>query len=190
MTWALFFTIVVVVAIGFDFTNGFHDAANAIATSVGTRALTPAVALGLAAVFNLIGAFIGYWTGSGVSKTIQSVTTPGSGYAGMVLIAAALAGAILWNLCTWRLGLPSSSTHALIGGVVGAALTPNADRRMLFLGYGRVPSWEASRTDDPQLSWAGAAARRPMAAAPACSTGYRYWRPGHWRIGSNEPCPT
>jgi inorganic phosphate transporter, PiT family len=121
--WALIMTIVVVViAIGFDFTNGFHDAANAIATSVGTKALTPAVALGMAAVFNFIGAFIGYWTGSGVAKTIQSVTTPGSGYSGLALVASALIGAILWNLSTWRLGLPSSSTHALIGGVVGAAL--------------------------------------------------------------------
>ncbi len=123
MDAALIATIVVVViAVGFDFTNGFHDAANAIATSVGTRALTPTVALGLAAVFNFIGAFIGYWTGSGVAKTIQSVTTPATGFAGLALIAAALGGAIGWNLITWRLGLPSSSTHALIGGVVGAAL--------------------------------------------------------------------
>ena len=123
MDWPLILTIVVVIiAIGFDFTNGFHDAANAIATSVGTRALTPAVALTVAAVFNMIGAFVGYWTGSGVAKTIQSVTTPGSGYSGMALIAAALAGAILWNLTTWQFGLPSSSTHALIGAVAGAAL--------------------------------------------------------------------
>lgn len=123
MDMALIVTaIVVIVAIGFDFTNGFHDAANAIATSVGTRALAPATALALAAVFNFIGAFVGYWTGSGVAKTIQSVTTPPSGYAGLALIAAALGGAIGWNLVTWRLGLPSSSTHSLIGGVVGAAL--------------------------------------------------------------------
>lgn len=123
MDWALFFTIlVVVIALGFDFTNGFHDAANAIATSVGTRALTPQFALGLAACGNFLGAFIGYWLGSGVAKTIQSVTEPGSGYSGLTLIAAAVIGAILWNLTTWSLGLPSSSTHALIGGVAGAAL--------------------------------------------------------------------
>ena len=122
MDWALFFTIVVVIiALGFDFTNGFHDAANAIATSVGTKALSPRVALGMAAVCNLLGAFIGYWLGSGVAKTVQSVTTPGPGYSGLVLIAGAILGAILWNLVTWRLGLPSSSTHALIGGVAGAA---------------------------------------------------------------------
>lgn len=123
MDWALILTIVVVIiAIGFDFTNGFHDAANAIATSVGTRALSPRTALAVAAVFNLLGAFIGYWTGSGVAKTIQSVTTPPTGYSGMALIAAAVLGAIGWNLITWRFGLPSSSTHALIGGVVGSAL--------------------------------------------------------------------
>lgn len=123
MNWAVFFTVVVViVALGFDFTNGFHDAANAIATSVGTRALSPAAALTIAAVFNFIGAFIGWWTGSGVAKTIQSVTDPGSGYSGLALIGAALMGAILWNLTTWYFGLPSSSTHALIGGVVGSAL--------------------------------------------------------------------
>ncbi len=123
MTWALILTIVVVViALGFDFTNGFHDAANAIATSVGTRALSPEVALAMAAVFNMVGAFIGFWTGSGVAKTIQSVTTPGAGYAGLALVFAALMGAIIWNLITWRFGLPSSSTHALIGGVVGSAI--------------------------------------------------------------------
>ena len=123
MDWMLISTIIVViVALGFDFTNGFHDAANAIATSVGTRALTPRAALTIAAIFNFVGAFIGWATGSGVAKTIQSVTTPGSGYAGLCLIAAALAGAIGWNLITWRFGLPSSSTHALIGAVVGAGL--------------------------------------------------------------------
>lgn len=123
MDWAVVFTVVVVViAVGFEFTNGFHDAANAIAASVGTRALSPAAALTIAAIFNFLGAFIGYWTGSGVAKTIQSVTTPGNGYAGLALVAAAVMGAMLWNLVTWRAGLPSSSTHALIGGVVGAAL--------------------------------------------------------------------
>ena len=112
MDWALFFTIVVVGIIVFF---EFHDAANAIATSGGTRALTPPIALAIAAVFNFVGAFIGYWTGSGVAKTIQSVTTPSSGYDGLALVASAVIGAILWNLTTWRLGLPSSSTHALIG---------------------------------------------------------------------------
>lgn len=119
MDWALVSTIVVVVAaLGFDFTNGFHDAANAIATSVGTRALTPAVALAMAAVFNFLGAFLG----QGVAKTVQSVTTPGSGYSGLALVFSAVLGAALWNIVTWRFGLPSSSSHALIGGIVGASL--------------------------------------------------------------------
>lgn len=123
MDWVLVFTVIVVaIILFFEFTNGFHDAANAIATSVGTQALSPGVALAIAAVFNMIGAFVGYWTGSGVAKTIQSVTTPGSGYAGLALIAAAVIGASAWNLTTWWFGMPSSSTHALIGGVVGAAL--------------------------------------------------------------------
>ncbi len=127
MDLALSLTVaVIVIALIFDFTNGFHDAANAIATSVGTRALTPRTALIIAAVFNFVGAFIGWWFGSGVARTIQSVTDAPSGYAGLALVFAAIAGAIGWNLITWRLGLPSSSTHALIGGVVGSALVVGA----------------------------------------------------------------
>ncbi|MGB8021252.1 MAG: inorganic phosphate transporter [Candidatus Nanopelagicales bacterium] len=110
--------IVIMVALGFDFTNGFHDAANAIATSVGTRALTPRTALLMAAVCNFIGAFLG----QEVAKTVQSITSPAPGYAGLALIASALLGAIAWNLTTWRFGMPSSSSHALIGGLVGASL--------------------------------------------------------------------
>ena len=113
--------VVVVVALGFDYTNGFHDAANAIATSVSTRALTPRVALIMAAVFNVIGALLG----TGVALTIGSGIIdigPDSGVQGLVVVLAALIGAITWNLITWRLGLPSSSTHALIGGLTGAGL--------------------------------------------------------------------
>ncbi|MGV8968790.1 MAG: inorganic phosphate transporter [Cellulomonas sp.] len=113
--------IVVLVALGFDYTNGFHDAANAIATSVSTRALTPRVALIMAAVFNVIGALLG----TGVALTIGSGIidiSPDSGVQGLVVVLAALFGAITWNLITWWLGLPSSSTHALIGGLTGAGL--------------------------------------------------------------------
>lgn len=110
--------VVILVALGFDFTNGFHDAANAIATSVGTRALTPRTALIMAAICNFVGAFLG----QEVAKTVQSITSPAPGYAGLALIASALVGAIIWNLTTWRLGMPSSSSHALIGGLVGASL--------------------------------------------------------------------
>lgn len=109
---------VVVVALVFDYTNGFHDAANAIATSVSTRALTPRVALAMAAVMNFIGAFLG----QEVANTVGKVITPPSGTHGLVIVMAGLFGAITWNLITWYFGLPSSSSHALIGGLVGAAL--------------------------------------------------------------------
>jgi PiT family inorganic phosphate transporter len=109
---------VVVVALVFDYTNGFHDAANAIATSVSTRALTPRIALTVAAVMNFVGAFLGQQ----VAHTVSDVISTPSGSHGLVVILAALLGAISWNLITWYFGLPSSSSHALIGGLVGAAL--------------------------------------------------------------------
>ncbi|MEU5419978.1 anion permease [Streptomyces sp. NPDC001407] len=116
-TFALVVTIGV--ALGFTYTNGFHDSANAIATSVSTRALTPRAALAMAAVMNLAGAFLG----SGVAKTVSEglIATP-EGQKGMGILFAALVGAIAWNLITWYFGLPSSSSHALFGGMVGAAL--------------------------------------------------------------------
>lgn len=110
---------VVVVALVFDYTNGFHDAANAIATSVSTRALTPRVALLMAAVMNFVGAFLG----QKVASTVSDVIDPGVGSHGMVIVMAGLFGAITWNMVTWYFGLPSSSSHALIGGLVGSALT-------------------------------------------------------------------
>jgi PiT family inorganic phosphate transporter len=109
----------VAVALVFDYTNGFHDAANAIATSVSTRALTPRVALIMAAVMNFVGAFLGQQ----VAETVSEVIVPGgSASHGLVIVMAGLIGAIAWNLITWYFGLPSSSSHALIGGLVGAAL--------------------------------------------------------------------
>jgi PiT family inorganic phosphate transporter len=114
---------VVVIALAFDFTNGFHDAANAIATAISTRALTPRVALVLAAAMNLVGALLG----TGVAQTVGSgiISTP-TGSHGLVVVSGALLGAIAWNLLTWFYGLPSSSSHALIGGLVGAALSANS----------------------------------------------------------------
>ena len=109
---------VIAIALVFDYTNGFHDAANAIATSVSTRALTPRAALLLAAVMNFVGAFLG----TKVAKTVFSVLEPPSGEHALVVVLAALLGAITWNLTTWYFGLPSSSSHALIGGLVGAGL--------------------------------------------------------------------
>jgi PiT family inorganic phosphate transporter len=116
--------VVIMVALGFAYTNGFHDSANAIATSVSTRALTPRVALLMAAVMNLLGAWLGLELGGGVAKAVTSgiISPPPTGAAGLVIVFSLLAGAIAWNLITWRLGLPSSSTHALIGGMVGAGL--------------------------------------------------------------------
>jgi inorganic phosphate transporter, PiT family len=109
---------VVVVALGFDYTNGFHDAANAIATSVSTRALTPRIALAMAAVMNFLGAFLG----QKVASTVSDVITPPPDNHGLVVVMAGLFGAIAWNLLTWYYGLPSSSSHALIGGLGGAAI--------------------------------------------------------------------
>ncbi|AEA25116.1 phosphate transporter [Pseudonocardia dioxanivorans CB1190] len=111
--------VVIVVALAFDYTNGFHDAANAIATSVSTRALSPRAALIMAAVMNLAGAFLGTEVASTVGKGIISAP---EGMAGLAVVLAALIGAIVWNLVTWFFGMPSSSSHALIGGLVGAAL--------------------------------------------------------------------
>jgi PiT family inorganic phosphate transporter len=109
--------ITVVVALGFDFTNGFHDTANAVATSVSTRALTPRMAVLIASIANLAGAFV----------TTAVATTVGKGVIDSSLatektVLAAVLGAIAWNLLTWWFGLPSSSSHALIGGLIGAAL--------------------------------------------------------------------
>ena len=120
---------VVLVALIFDYTNGFHDAANAIATSVSTRALTPRVALVMAAVMNFIGAFLG----QKVATTVSEVIDPGLGSHRLVIVMAGLIGAITWNLITWYFGLPSSSSHALIGGLVGAALAAGA-----FVNWGTV----------------------------------------------------
>jgi len=115
---AILLWVTIGIAIAFDFTNGFHDTANAIATSISTRALSPRAAVGLAAVFNLIGAVVTVaFFQAKVSNTIASTLAIKPG---LVIVMAALLGAIAWNLITWYLGLPSSSTHALIGGLCGA----------------------------------------------------------------------
>ena len=114
---------VIALAMGFNYTNGFHDAANAIATSVSTRALTPRIALGMAAVANLFGAFFGTKVAATIGKGI--IDAP-SGTEGLFLVGAALVGATGWNMLTWWYGLPSSSSQALIGGLAGAALAAGA----------------------------------------------------------------
>jgi inorganic phosphate transporter, PiT family len=112
-----FFLIVLLTALVFEYINGFHDAANAIATVVSTKVLTPRQAIALAAFFNLIGAL----AGTAVAKTISGGLV-NSEVVTLVTIFCALLAAIIWNLITWWLGLPSSSSHALIGGLCGAAL--------------------------------------------------------------------
>ena len=108
------------VAVLFDFTNGFHDTANAIATSISTRALSPHIAVGLSAVFNLIGAVVTVaFFQAKVSNTIASTLAIKPS---LVVVMSALLGATSWNLITWYRGLPSSSTHALIGGLAGAGI--------------------------------------------------------------------
>lgn len=109
---------VVILALAFDYINGFHDTANAIATSVSTRALTPRAAVWLAAFLNFLGAMYS----TGVAKTIGGDIVKSAQMVNEPIIIAALVGAIFWNLLTWWLGIPSSSSHALIGGVMGAVL--------------------------------------------------------------------
>jgi inorganic phosphate transporter, PiT family len=120
-TLLLGFTIAI--ALGFDFTNGFHDTANAVATTVSTRAMSPRLAVLFSAVLNLAGALIATQVlHTKVSNTIGGLVHPGSQQVGLKFIIAALLGAIVWNLVTWRAGLPSSSSHALIGGLIGMGL--------------------------------------------------------------------
>ncbi|HEY4269348.1 MAG TPA: inorganic phosphate transporter [Galbitalea sp.] len=114
--------LVVLVALVFDFTNGFHDTANAMATSVATGALKPRVAVLISAVLNLVGAFLSTQVAKTVSSGILNEDSKGIPHITVVMIFAGLVGAVLWNLGTWWLGLPSSSTHALFGGLIGAAI--------------------------------------------------------------------
>ncbi len=113
----ILFIIVVLAAIAFEYINGFHDAANAIATVVSTKVLTPRQAIAMAAFFNLTGALMGTAVASTIGKGIVDTK-----FVNMKTVLCALLGAIIWNLLTWWLGLPSSSSHALIGGLCGAAL--------------------------------------------------------------------
>jgi PiT family inorganic phosphate transporter len=121
--------ITVAIALLFDFTNGFHDTANAVATSVSTRALSPRLAVLIAALANLARAF----ATTAVAKTVGKGIID-SGLATEKTVLAAVIGAIVWNLITWWLGLPSSSSHALIGGLVGAALAQSGENGILWHG--------------------------------------------------------
>jgi len=130
VTEALFIlAIVIATALAFDFTNGFHDTANAMATSIATGALKPKVAVALSAVLNLVGAFLSIEVALTVSNKVVAIQGPdGAPIPGLMgtpiltIVFAGLVGGILWNLATWLLGLPSSSSHALFGGLIGAAI--------------------------------------------------------------------
>ena len=125
----LLMTLVVVTALSFDFTNGFHDTGNAMATSIATGALPPRVAVALSGLLNLVGAFLSFSVAATIaSGLVQShLVTPTVVFAGLV-------GGILWNLATWFFGIPSSSSHALIGGVVGATLAAAGGHAVLWHG--------------------------------------------------------
>ncbi len=124
--------LVVVTALAFDFTNGFHDTGNAMATSIATRALRPKVAVALSAVLNLVGAFLSVQVALTVTNSVINIQneaggpvpglTADGGYALLLIILAGLVGGIVWNLVTWLVGLPSSSSHALFGGLVGSTI--------------------------------------------------------------------
>ncbi len=118
----LLLALTIAVALLFDFTNGFHDTANAVGTAIGTRALPPSFAVGLTAILNLVGAVVTtQLLHAEVANTVGSLVAPAGGVA-MAMLIAVLFGAITWNLFTWRAGLPSSSSHALIGALIGMGL--------------------------------------------------------------------
>ncbi len=147
------FILVVLAALAFEYINGFHDAANAIATVVSTKVLTPRQAITLAAFFNLTGALMGTAVASTIGKGMvdpKVITMP--------TILCALLGAIVWNLITWWLGLPSSSSHALIGGLCGAALaTAGGDWSVLKWDTGLLPKVVVPMLTSPIVGFVGAA---------------------------------
>src|SRR5439155_3861498 len=120
------FTLVLLVILGlavlFDYINGFHDTANAIATSVSTRALRPEQAIALSATANFVGALTGTAVATTIGKGLVDEQRINAADPHLTYVAAAIIGGIIWNLLTWRLGIPSSSSHSLIGGLLGAAI--------------------------------------------------------------------
>jgi PiT family inorganic phosphate transporter len=123
------FYLVIATALAFDFTNGFHDTANVVATSISTRALPPRVAVGMASILNFVGAFISLQVAATVGKGIVEAH-----FISLPIVFGGLIGAITWNVITWYFGLPSSSSHALIGGVVGAAYAAHGAAAILGKG--------------------------------------------------------
>ena len=132
MTESIILALVVVTALGFDFTNGFHDTANAMATSIATKALRPKTAVALSGILNLIGAFLSVEVALTVTNAVVKIQDKSGapkaellgngGFDLLLIVLAGLVGGIVWNLLTWLLGLPSSSSHALFGGLIGASI--------------------------------------------------------------------
>ena len=140
----LIVAIVVATALAFDFTNGFHDTANVVATSISTRAMAPSIAVGYAAILNFAGAFISLEVAATVAKDVVQVRAEPEF---LLVVFGGLVGAIAWNLITWYFGLPSSSSHALIGGMVGAAFVADGTGAVKgdgVLGKVMVPAVVAS----------------------------------------------
>lgn len=126
--------LIILLALLFDFINGFHDTANAIATSVSTRAISPRTAIIMAAFLNFCGAMYS----TGVAHTIGGDIVKSASHVNEVILIAALASAIIWNLLTWYIALPSSSSHALIGGIIGAVLVSAGSSGLNFYGIGKI----------------------------------------------------
>src|SRR5713101_6519199 len=150
----LLFLIVVLAAVIFEYSNGFHDAANAIATVVSTKVLTPRQAIAMAAVFNLTGALLGGAVASTIGKGLVDTN-----FVQMNTVLCALITAFAWNIITWWVGLPSSSSHALIGGLCGAAL---ASAR----GDWTVIRWSVLNSANHRLEGLWPKVIAPMIAAP------------------------
>jgi PiT family inorganic phosphate transporter len=178
--------IVIFVALVFEYINGFHDTANSIAMGVSTRALTPRAALALAASMNLVGALMG----AAVAKTISGGLVDNH-FVSSATIVSALLGAIIWNLVTWWFGLPSSSSHALIGGLVGATLASAALQLPAGQSAWTAIVWAEAKPGAPLKEWGGLLYKViiPMLASPLFGfiggffvmTGFyvlvRKWRP-------------
>ncbi|CAM3904370.1 inorganic phosphate transporter [Smaragdicoccus niigatensis] len=140
--------LVIVTALAFDFTNGFHDTGNAMATSIATGALKPKTAVTLSAILNLVGAFLSVEVALTVTNAVikiqekdgspKAAFVADHGHALLVIVMAGLIGGIIWNLLTWLLGLPSSSSHALFGGLIGAALAALGTGGVVWIGHGKI----------------------------------------------------
>ena len=166
--------IVVATALAFDFTNGFHDTANVVATSISTGAARPQVAIGFASLLNFVGAFISISVAATVAQDVVNagVITP-------TIVFAGLIGAITWNLITWYFGLPSSSSHALIGGVVGSAVAAAGFDAVIaegLVGKVLIPASSPADTAMGRFSPAGCWRSRTEPTTPRRRWGSSPWR--------------